>query len=511
MAKQLRKSIPTPALGLDVSKPGEWIDPLATTNCRDVEIRRSVVMKRPGTVELGTPLGERIQALFDYDDGQATHFLRIGNTLAQQYSQSLDAWTTILAAALTGTDSDRVSYAFPLLSAARIAVFTNGIDNVKKWTGAGVAADLGGTPPKCRFLLDYGGYLVLAYILDGGNTFPLRVQWSDTGDIEQWATGDAGSVELLDDSENLTGLGRFGPYITAHKKNSIYVGYLTGTSSVFRFDRKATGAGAAANNSIQQLPTGEQIFLASDGIRLFNGVTAPLIESPIMDELREFMNPENVAKACSTVIKELDEYWVGIPIGSQTEPETVYKFNYASRQVYKDRRPLLVSMGDYRNTTTASWDDDPEPWDTDTTRWDQVTDLSLNPVQAFGFSNGKTTKRSTNANDDGEAIESFWVSKGFKSSDFGLEDGILMRWNGIQIIAKGQGVTVEYSTVSEEGPWIAIETFVLASSYPVELDDFVGYFDAVSELCFFKFSNMNVDETFTLKQFFPQATPRETR
>lgn len=517
MATKQRRAIAIPALGLDVSKPGEWLDQRATTDCQNIEIRRMLIQKRPGMTVLGSSLGERVQAIFDFDDGQATHFFRIGNTKAQKYNQATDAWSSVLAAPLTGTDDDRVSYAFPLLNAARIAVISNGIDPIMKNTGSGNFAALGGTPPKAKFLLDFGSYLLLAYITDdgSGNTFFTRVQWSDTGNIEEYALGDAGSVELLEDSDDITGMGRWGQYVTVHKQGiaggSIYVGYLTNTSAVFRFDRKATGAGTAANATILTLPTGEQAFLARDGIRLFNGVTAPTIESPIMDELRDFMNPEQVQKSCAKIIKELDEYHVALPIGSQTEPETVYKYNYLSRQCYKDRRPLLVAMGEYRNTTESDWDSDSEAWDTDTTRWDDIADLSLNPITAFGFSDGDVAKRDTSANDAGDAIDAFWVSKGFRSGDFGLPDGLLMRWSSVRFIAKGQAMEVFYSTVDENGPWTSLGNFTLASSYPTANDGTRGYFDVKSEVCYFKFANATLDQSFAMKEFFPEAVPGEYR
>lgn len=510
MATKLRQSIPIPARGLDVSKPGEYLDLRATVSCQNIEIVRAIVQKRRGQAALGSSMSERVQALFDFDDGQATHFLRIGNTKAEEYNQSTDAFASILGGTpLTGTDDDRVSYAFPILSGARIAVFTNGIDEIKKWTGSGSAAALGGTPPKAKFVLDFGGYLLLAYITDDGtgNTRFTRVQWCDAGDIEEWAAGDAGSVELLEDSDDITGMGRYGLYASVHKRNSIYVGYLTNTSAVFRFDRKATGRGTVANDTIKTLPTGEQAFLARDGIALFNGVTSPLIESPIADELREFMNPEHIHKACATIVRELDEYWVGIPIGSQTEPETIYKFNYNSRQCYKDRRPLLVAMGEYRNTTDASWDSDPDSWDSDTTRWDDVVDLSLNPVVAFGFSDGAVHKRDTSANDEGEAIEAFWESKDFTSRDFKLPDGLMMRWQEIPIIAKGQSVTVQYS-INGGTSWTTIGTFSLSSDYPEDGAIPIGYFDVIAKRCRFRFLNNEVDESFAIKQFFPTAVPQ---
>lgn len=512
MGKKLKNSVPIPIQGLDFSKPGEWINPRATSACENIEIHRSLIVKRAGSGNLGASLGERIQALIDFDDGQATHFFRIGNTLAQKYNQTTDAWASVLAAPLTGSDDDRLSFAFPLLSGARVVTITNGIDAIMKNTGSGNFAALGGSPPKSKFLLDYGGYLVLAFIIDGGDTFFTRVQWCDTGDIESWAPGAgsaAGSVELLEDSEDISGMGRFGQYITVHKRGSIYVGYLTNTSAVFRFDRKATGAGTVANASIATLPTGEQAFLAQDGIRLFNGVTAPTIPSPIMDELREFMNPEHIQKACATLVKELDEYWVGVPIGSQTEPETVYKYNYLSQQCYKDRRPLLVAVGEYRNTTESDWDSDSEAWDSDTTRWDDIADLSLNPVIAFGLSDGTVRQRDTSANDEGEAIDAFWDSKDFTSTDFGLEDGLFMNWQEIPILAKGQSVTVFYS-IDGGSTWTEIDTFELSSDFPVNADENIGYFDALSTRCRFRFRNDTLDESFAVKQFFPMAVPQES-
>lgn len=117
MSVKACQSVPIPVLGLDVSKPGEWLDLRATSACQNIEIRRSLVVKRPGQTALGASLGERVQALFDFDDGQATHFIRVGNTKVEQYNQVTNAWASVIAAPLTGTDADRVSYAFPLLSA----------------------------------------------------------------------------------------------------------------------------------------------------------------------------------------------------------------------------------------------------------------------------------------------------------------------------------------------------------------------------------------------------------
>jgi hypothetical protein len=148
------------------------------------------------------------------------------------------AWTDRASAALTGGDNDMVSVAFPLLSGARILVYTNGVDAIRKYEGGADDAVLGGTPPISKFALSFGPYLILAYVTDGGNVYPWRVQWCDTGNPEEWSANDAGSVNLLEDSGDITGVGYYGPYVTIHKDSAIYVGYLTGTSSIFRFERK---------------------------------------------------------------------------------------------------------------------------------------------------------------------------------------------------------------------------------------------------------------------------------
>jgi hypothetical protein len=86
----------------------------------------------------------------------------------------------------------------------------------------------------------------------------------------------------------------FGTYLCIHKKTCIYIGTLVSSSKIFQFDRRVTQAGTIANDTIVNLPSGQQVFLAEDGIRLFNGVTAPLIESPINDEIRDGLNKEYI-------------------------------------------------------------------------------------------------------------------------------------------------------------------------------------------------------------------------
>ena len=510
MASKL--NIPLPSKGLVVDSPAEYIDSRSSFNTKNMEFNRNIIRKRFGSSALGSSLGERIMRYFELQVGALTRLFRVGLTEVEVLNKSTGIWSSVTSTPLTGSSEDPVSYAFPLLSGEKIVVYTNGIDNIRKCSKTGNDADLGGTPPVARFVQAFGPYLVIGYIFDGGDTFYSRVQWCDTGLPETWTGGNANSQDLLEDPEDITGFGVFGNFLTVHKANSIYLGQLVTTSDVFRFDRKATGVGTVSEATIQNIPTGEQIFLASDGIHIFNGITAPLIDSPIQDELREEMNPEHIHKSQSVFVEELDEYWVAVPIGSETLPSTIYKYNWRTKQVYKDFRDNLTAMGIFLNTGDLTWDDMAIAWDSSTTRWDSVSNLSLNPVVIFGDSSGLSLERdSTVVNDNSVAIDSIWDTKDFTAEDLGITDiDRMMRWTGLEIWAKGNAVSVYYSTDSGSN-WTLATTLSLESDYPDDDAPLNVYFDQVKSKIRFRFRNNTASETFTLKKYQIYASPREAR
>lgn len=512
MANRMKLLTALPVFGIDKSQPGQYIAARATSDCTNIRVRRSVIEKRPGRESFGDSMGERVLYLGELDTGATTHFVRIGLTKFEEANKLTQVWTSRANAALTATLADRISVAFPLLSGNRILTYTNGVDAIRKWTGSGNDADLGGTPPKCKFLLYFSSYLILANITnDGfGNVRPWRVQWSDTGDPENWTTGNSGSRELLEDSSEITAVGYFGQYATIHKDNAIYVCYPVNSSSIFQFERKETGAGAALGTPVLSLPTGEQMFLSRDGFRLFNGVGAPLIDVPISDEIREYLNPQHAYKTWAKIVRENDEAWFGVPIGDQEEPSTIFKFNYVTRQIYKDTGEDFTACGDYKNTEgQTTWDELSHTWDSWLGPWDSISLSSLNPIIAFGTSEGLVLKQSTGSSDSGEAIESDWKSKSFSSSDYNLPSGYLMEWSEINIVAKGTGtLTVQYS-MDDGTTWLNAGSITLDDDYPADEDPQIIYFDAIGEKLMVRIRHDDNDATFTVKQIYITAVQRE--
>lgn len=508
-------NIPLPSKGLVVDRPAEYVDSRSVVNIKNMEFNRSIIRKRCGTSALGSSLGERVMRYFELQVGSSTRLFRVGPTKVQVLNKATSVWSSVASSALTGGEADIVDYAFPLLSGVKIAVFTNGVDAIRKCSLTGNDASLGGTPPKAKYMVSFGPYLVLGFITnDGsGNEYGSRVQWCDTGDPEDWSGGNANSQDLVEDPGDITGMGMVtGGFITVHKANSIYTGQLVTTSDVISFDLRAGVVGTVAGATIANLPTGEQIYLGSDGIRLFDGATGVLVDSPVQDELRETMNPAVAYKSQGLFVPELDEYWVCVATGSDTEPRTIYKYNYRTRQVYKDDREDLTALGLYQNVSSLTWANMTSAWSSVTTRWNSVSLGSLNPVVIFGDADGLSTKRSTAVySDNSTAIEANFDTKDFTAEDFGIpEIDALMRWKGLEIWAKGDSMKVYYS-VDSGTTWTLAATEDLPASYPDDDTPINIWFDVVKSKIRFRFLNNTAGEAFTIKKYQIEASLREAR
>ena len=505
MGTKRNLTVPIPVLGLDTSKPGEYIDNRATPNCQNVIIDSSTIRKRLGTSAMGSSLGERVLAFKEFYVGTTPYVARIGYTKLELLNQGTSTWSAKTGTALTATGASVVGTAIPLLSGSRILCFTNFTDNIRKFDGTNNSSDLIGAPPKAKFIIEYKDYLFIAYVLDGGVTYSMRVQWSDTGLVETWTGGNASHTDLIQDGGDITGLGTFGNFLTVHKESSIYLGYPVSTSSVFEFDRRETGVGTINFATIQNLSIGEQIFLARDGIHIFNGSSAPLVAPEISDEIRNGINGEYIYKCWSCIAQEYDEYWVAIPMGSQTEPDTIYKYNYKTGQCYKDTASNISTAGIYHATTgQLTWADMTHSIQSDTTRWDDIIYAKLFPTIIFGSTAGVTTVKDNINNDNAVAINAFWDSKDYLGDDVNA----LSRWLELEVIAKGDTLNVSYS-IDGGNSWNFIKTITLTADYPTEFSPRICYFDVVARKIRFRFGNNSLSESFTLKQFTIKQVPRE--
>ena len=495
--------------GLDVSKPATYIGEQSSPDVQNFTVDQGLLTKRIGTTVRGGIVGGtdiEIMIGTEFDREGTKYNVRIARDKIERYNAGTELWVDITGSDLTGGTDDLISVAVPMLSGKRILCITNGIDNIRKWTATGNTADLGGSPPKAKYIQEYETYLVCANIT-GGVDVTQRVQWCDTADPEEWTTGNSGSVDLIEDGEDITGLNIFGNFICVHKRSSIYLGTLVSSNAIFQFDRLGTEVGTVANGSIVNLPTSEQIFLAQDGLRLFNGVTASLIDSPINEEIRDSLNKDNMHKAWGVLVLEKDEVWVGLPIGDQTVGATVYKFNYVTRVLYKDVRADVNACWRATQTTSDTWDDTIGTWNDSTSRWNDGQLGASSQRIHFGKTNGYTEIQNTGAVDDnGTTIDAFWESKDFTGDSLGQ----LIRWQELLLWAKGSGtLTAEYST-DEGETWTSFTNspFTLSDVFPLDSSPMKGYMDVVSTKVRVRFRHNNTGSC-QIKQFTVAYVERE--
>lgn len=497
--------------GLDLSKPAEYIGAQSSPNVQNFSIDRSILSKRYGVALRGEALSDEIMSGREITIEGVKYNLRISLKKVSRWNAGTSAWVDITGTDLTGTATDLISTAVPLLSGSQTLVIANGIDALRKWVGTGNTADLGGTPPIPKFVQEYKTYLVCANIA-GGVDIDQRVQWSDTADPETWSGGNSGAVDLTEDGEPITGLNVFGDYVAVHKKTCIYLGYLVASSAIFRFDRKTTEIGTVANGSIVNLPTGEQMFLGYDGLHIFNGVSAPLIPSPVNDEIRDGLNKAYAYKSWGVLVQEEDEVWIGIPIGDQTRGETVYKYNYRTGTCYKDTRTAVNCAWRASSSAGLTWDDfeDSVTWDDVSERWDSGQLGALAGDIHFGTTAGTVLVQDIGVNgDNGVAIDCIWESKDFENE----EKGRMCRWSEIHCYAKGSGtLDVDYS-IDSGVTWNACAGSPLALSTYFPADDApqVVYLDVVSSKLRVRFRNNTTTDVVDIKQFYVGYLNRELR
>jgi hypothetical protein len=489
------------ARGIDASLPAEYLQDQFATNSINFNLVANILEKRNGFTKVGntsSAVGRTIMAGTIFTREEVDYNVRITKSNVERFEPGSETWVDITDTVLTGDEDDTISVTTPLLSGYPILCIANGVDTIRKWTGSGNIAPLGGTPPIAKFIKEYKTYLVCANIR-GGIDNGQRVQWSDTADPENWTTGNSGALDLVDDNDDITGLNLFGDSICVHKDNSIYLGYLVSSSAVFQFVRKNTGVGTIANNSIVNLPTGEQVFLASDGLRIFNGITATLLDAPINEEIRRTLNRNYAKRSWGILLRDKDEVWFGLPTGSEEYGQTIYKFNYVNRTVYKNVVANVNCAWIGASDSIVTWNDLVGTWDEQTWNWNDSAinqgDEKLNIGNTLGetWVNDDFVK-----SDNGNSINAFYDSK-----DFQNDQESISRWTELQVWAKGQGnLTVSYST-NEGETWSSIgnSPLVLSESYPTFDSPQILYFDTVSTKIRFRFQNNTATDTVYIKQF----------
>jgi hypothetical protein len=543
-----------PNRGLNTNAPEEYLAEGTAPNLFNVQLQKSCIAKRDGAIGLPdiwtnpdnpdeqieqTPIAgsdKYILAIFNLVRDGVQHTLRVGVNKVELFVQGEPAyWVDITGGTLNVQEHDDLVsgvIAFDNNSEGQeheaglpTLVFTNFIDPIKKYEGTGNISNLGGEPPKARFVCAFGAYLFLGWIDDGRNVYRSQIRWCNTGDFEEWVNGNAGGTMLVDEQndEGITGMALFGNYLCIHKATSIWLGSLLANTNVISFERKPNVIGTVCANTIQNLPDGNQIYLSKDGIMLFNGINSALIPAPIQDELRNSMNPKFIQRCWSALVTERDEYWVGVPISDSQYPDTIYKYNYILGTVYKDMRrwqkpdtenpsemiaQSITAAGRMTRDRNIIIDAMKAPIEDVRGRFDDNVLLELSKPIVFGSATGFTMATSPFAvNDFVDNVEKP-IESLFETKDYQTEAGRVTRWRKLEIWARGNTISVQHS-FDKGYSWSAKKKIVLGREFPSFDSPQKYWFDGVGDTVRFRFTNDEFGEQWALKQFRIEYSVRE--
>lgn len=337
----------------------------------------------------------------------------ISQDKAYTYNTSTQAYDAIQDGTdFTGTlDTPFVTAQFLDSSAADILIISNYNDAVRKWTGAGNIATLGGTPPKAKLLCVYENYLVMGHI-DDGTARPRRLAWSALGNGESWPAGNV--KDFKKSADWLSALATMRDTLVVYKEKSISLMEFVAGALVFDVTENFVN-NVGPLNQAALVPYGEDseehYFLGTDlHVYRFNGIDYKKI-SPNIGTIIGNLHPSYKTRACGHPIREEEKIIWSVPYGDDETNKTLLILNVRDESWWiKDAEPVAVqSIGetvleqDY-TWNTLPWDEWDE-WD-DPNGWDSRNPLGNAPVILLGGADGYVRRFLDGVNDDGANLPS---------------------------------------------------------------------------------------------------------
>lgn len=502
----LRKPVLMPIVGLDYMNPSTMINDRGGFP-KNIRLSRNNLRKREGKdlLQTGVMLGGlKVLHITQYPlASQVTRLIRFSPDNAEKYNTTTGAWDNITGADFTGSDTDF----FSTTTAEDQLIITNGVDNVRVYNDAGNTADMvasSGNVPKAKFIEYNKGYLMMAYTTKVGTTYPTGVDWSDTGDITDWGSGNCGSSQLYHDPLPIRGMKNLNEFTMVYKKNSIYAGRLVDTSDVFIFDLLFTGIGLTSNRALVDY-RGAHYFMGTDDFYVFKGVRPESIgDATIKREVFSRLDGPNQNKCFAVHVSEQDEIWFFVVISGYDWPTEIWKYNYRTGFWYYDTCDQLTAAAVYYSSASMAWNDLSGTWNAQAFRWDDKLATSESPLIVFGDTSGNVFRQNLLLhNDNGVAVDGSWESMDFTADKFET----YKRWLQLDFEAKGNSVDIEYST-DYGSTWTSIKNnYALTGDWPTS--HYRVFFDIVARNIRFRFRNNRVGETFYLRQFYPYYLERE--
>lgn len=348
--------------GLDVSLDPLFLTDQASPNLDFVRFSEGLLKKALGFSTYGNTLDARPMAFYNYEQADGDQWLiAVSVDDVRKYNTGTKEFDAIQVDAFTGDEDDLVY----MVTMNNLLIITNGKDAVKEWNGATFTALGGMSAPiyLAKSLLVFNNYLLLINTDEAGTATPYRVRWSDTGDPEEYATGNSGFFDLLDtDDPCMCGaLREDKAYV--FKQDTIWEILYVGGTDIFKPRIVSDKIGTYAPRTVQS--TGKElIFLGTDNIYMFDGVVFEPIGNEILpllfDPSKRIMNQLRVNRAVGKFSHWTQEYYLSIPTGGDN-PDLLLTWDKKDR-TWTRRSQDCVCFGEASAPTRDIWTDWSSAW-----------------------------------------------------------------------------------------------------------------------------------------------------
>lgn len=372
-------------------------------------------------------------------------------------------------------------------------IYTNGVDNIKYWTGTNNWADLGGTPNKARRLINFEHYLMLLNTTVSTVQAPQRIEWPQIGKPATWTGEDSGNNSLAGTPDFIEGAVYFRSDLVIFKNNSIASCSFVGGVDPFEFEEsKIKRVGCSAVGSIQNLDD-TIIFLGWDNVYTYDGFSVKPKGNDIIIKFLDELNPSKLSLIHSHIIRGLNLYLLFVPSTNSDYPDYCWIFDYiketwtfwkfddsftSSGYYFIDGRltigELIEKIGNLNFRLGSS----------------QLQDLKT--FSLFGSNDGYIYKYDeTIFNDNGVAIDGYIDTKSYVFNGVNLYSMLCQ----IALFGKGDDITVLVS-INDGVTFSSIGTITQNTS--TELANFLRKVDQVGDRFMVRFQNNTLDEWFEL-------------
>lgn len=249
----------------------------------------------------------------------------------------------------------------------------------------------GSTVPKARYLEYFNDRLILANVLENGQSIGNRIRWTESGNFLHWDETKQLGAGFLDavegGQEPINAIKSFGSgqrmfFATRRAVKDLVA---TGTLDPVHLEQlRVRGMGCVGPYTVGT--TGQQVFfLGYDrDIYAWDGVTLVAIGEPIQEELHAVTSPDQVTNYFAAVSINRQEYWFVLPTGD------AFIFDYQRQAWSRDTVPGFTALGEVEDTTTApTWLTISTFWNTETHTWEELEGV-LSTILFGGRPDGST-------------------------------------------------------------------------------------------------------------------------